>query len=275
MREVETHSVDAPRRRTRVVAVAVVAALLVVGGGTAAVLVISADDSTRVPARQRALAPVSTAPATTTTTLPPPPPPPPMRAATTKGTGIAVFASPDPGSALVDTLTARTSYNFPRTLLAVGQQQDWLQVSLPTRPNNSLGWIKVSDVEVSAPLEWSVRINLAEHQLWLAHNGVDEFDTGVAIGSPQYPTPTGLFYITDPIDLHDQPNLGYGVFAIGLSGHSDVLSEFGGGDGQIGIHGTNNPGDIGRDVSHGCVRLTNDAIERLSQLPLGTPVWIQ
>jgi lipoprotein-anchoring transpeptidase ErfK/SrfK len=97
----------------------------------------------------------------------------------------------------------------------------------------------------------------------------------VAIGSPQYPTPTGLFYITDPIDLHDQPNLGYGVFAIGLSGHSDVLSEFGGGDGQIGIHGTNNPGDIGRDVSHGCVRLTNDAIERLSQLPLGTPVWIQ
>jgi hypothetical protein len=274
MREVDPHTVDAHRRRTRVVAVAVIASLLVVGGGIAAVLLTSGDDSTRAPAHQRALAPVTTAPATTTT-MPPPPPPPPLRAAATKGIGIPVFASPDPASAPVDTLSARTSYNFPRTLLALGQQQDWLQVSLPTRPNNSVGWVKVSDVEVSAPLEWSVRINLAEHHLWLAHNGVDEFDTGVAIGTPQYPTPTGLFYVTDPIDLHDQPNLGYGVFAIGLSGHSDVLTDFGGGDGQIGIHGTNNPGDIGRDVSHGCVRLTNDAIERLAQLPLGTPVWIQ
>jgi lipoprotein-anchoring transpeptidase ErfK/SrfK len=83
-----------------------------------------------------------------------------------------------------------------------------------------------------------------------------------------------LFFVTDPVDLHDRPNLGYGVFALGLSGHSDVLTEFGGGDGQIAIHGTNNPGDIGNDVSHGCVRVTNDAIERLSQLPLGTPVEI-
>ena len=64
------------------------------------------------------------------------------------------------------------------------------------------------------------------------------------------------------------------MFALGLSGHSDVLTEFGGGDGQIAIHGTNNPGDIGQDVSHGCVRIVNDAIERLSTLPLGTPVVI-
>ena len=53
-----------------------------------------------------------------------------------------------------------------------------------------------------------------------------------------------------------------------------MLTEFGGGDGQIAIHGTNNPGDIGQDVSHGCVRIENAAIERLSTLPLGTPVVI-
>ena len=50
------------------------------------------------------------------------------------------------------------------------------------------------------------------------------------------------------------------MFAIGLSGHCNVLTEFAGGDGQIAIHGTNDPGTIGQDVSHGCVRVDNDVI---------------
>jgi lipoprotein-anchoring transpeptidase ErfK/SrfK len=198
----------------------------------------------------------------------------PFRAAATKGNDIAVFDAPDANAQPTTTLPKRTEYLLPRTLLAFDQYQDWLHVYLPTRPNSSTGWVKASDVTVSTPLEWQIRVSLADHHLWLLHNGVVDFDTGTAIGSEQYPTPTGTFYITDPVDLHATPNLGYGVFALGLSGHSDVLTEFGGGDGQIAIHGTNNPGDIGQDVSHGCVRVVNDAIERLSTLPLGTPVVI-
>jgi lipoprotein-anchoring transpeptidase ErfK/SrfK len=198
----------------------------------------------------------------------------PFRAAATKGTDIAVFGAPDADAKPMTTLPKQTEYLLPRTLLAFDQYQDWLHVYLPTRPNSSTGWIKASDVNVSNPLEWQIRVSLADHHLWLFHNGVVEYDTGTAIGSAQYPTPTGTFYITDPVDLHKTPNLGYGVFALGLSGHSDVLTEFGGGDGQIAIHGTNNPGDIGQDVSHGCVRIENVAIERLSTLPLGTPVVI-
>jgi len=54
-----------------------------------------------------------------------------------------------------------------------------------------------------------------------------------------------------------------------------VLYSFGGGPGQIGIHGTNDPSSVGRSVSHGCIRLSNAAITRLAQeLPLGTPVTI-
>ena len=198
----------------------------------------------------------------------------PFRAAATTGEDIAVFPAPDGNTQPMATLTKKTDYLLPRTLLAFDQYQDWLHVYLPTRPNSSTGWVKASDVSVSTPLEWQIRVSLADHHLWLFHNGVVDFDTGTAIGSEQYPTPTGTFYITDPLDLHKTPNLGYGVFALGLSGHSDVLTEFGGGDGQIAIHGTNNPGDIGQDVSHGCVRIINDAIERLSTLPLGTPVVI-
>lgn len=46
------------------------------------------------------------------------------------------------------------------------------------------------------------------------------------------------------------------------------------GDGY-GIHGTNAPETIGRSVSHGCVRLRNEDIEKLYEMvALGTPVYI-
>ena len=46
-------------------------------------------------------------------------------------------------------------------------------------------------------------------------------------------------------------------------------------DPVIGIHGTNQPQLLGQDVSHGCIRLSNDAIIRLAgTVPTGTPVDI-
>lgn len=46
------------------------------------------------------------------------------------------------------------------------------------------------------------------------------------------------------------------------------------GDGYA-LHGTDQPGTIGRSVSHGCVRLRNEDIETLYQMvPVGTPVYI-
>ena len=68
----------------------------------------------------------------------------------------------------------------------------------------------------------------------------------------------------------------YGSFAFGLSAHSNVFRSFGfGGDGRIGLHGTNDSRTIGREVSHGCIRTTNPTILRLARvIPLGTPVEI-
>jgi lipoprotein-anchoring transpeptidase ErfK/SrfK len=60
-----------------------------------------------------------------------------------------------------------------------------------------------------------------------------------------------------------------------LSAYSDVLYSFGGGPGQIGLHGTNEPSALGTNVSHGCIRISNVAITQLARiLPLGTPVQI-
>jgi lipoprotein-anchoring transpeptidase ErfK/SrfK len=45
--------------------------------------------------------------------------------------------------------------------------------------------------------------------------------------------------------------------------------------GNYAIHGTNNPGSIGRFVSHGCIRMFNDDIMDLyRRAPLGTQVYV-
>ena len=94
------------------------------------------------------------------------------------------------------------------------------------------------------------------------------------MGAADAPTPTGAFYVIDKLATGD-PDDTYGPFAFGLSAHSDVLTDFAGGDGQVGIHGTNDPGSIGEAVSHGCIRVPNDvAVVLEERLHLGTPVTI-
>jgi lipoprotein-anchoring transpeptidase ErfK/SrfK len=245
-----------------------VTALTVVVLAAAGAVVVASSGSTHESSRPPASAPASDAAVSTTA------PPAPLRAVSTRGTAIPVYEQPTITGTPVTSLSASTTYQAPRTLLAFEQDADWYHVYLPTRPNNSTGWVKASDVNVSAPLEYSIKVSLANHKLWVLDNGAVQLTAPVAIGMPEFPTPAGTYYLTDPVDLHSMPNTAYGVFAYGMSGHSDVLTEFGGGDGQIAIHGTNDPSGIGHDVSHGCVRVLNDVIEQIAKLPLGTPVYI-
>jgi lipoprotein-anchoring transpeptidase ErfK/SrfK len=54
------------------------------------------------------------------------------------------------------------------------------------------------------------------------------------------------------------------------------VTEFNGGDGIVGIHGTNRPSSIGNAASLGCIRLPNEMIARLhAMVPIGTPVEIR
>ena len=48
-----------------------------------------------------------------------------------------------------------------------------------------------------------------------------------------------------------------------------------GNDTSIRIHGTTEPGSIGRAVSNGCLRMRNEAVMDLyEQIPVGTPVYV-
>jgi lipoprotein-anchoring transpeptidase ErfK/SrfK len=65
-------------------------------------------------------------------------------------------------------------------------------------------------------------------------------------------------------------------FALATSARSRVLQEYGGGPGQIALHGTRNiSGALGTAVSHGCIRLSTRAITWLARrIGSGTPLTI-
>jgi lipoprotein-anchoring transpeptidase ErfK/SrfK len=211
-------------------------------------------------------------PAATTTTVPAAPPP--SLVATTKVASLQVYDQPAATGKVVTTLSAKTDYGLPRTLLATEVQPGWLQVLLPIRPNSTQGWVRASDVTTTTT-DYLLRIALSTHHLTLTKAGVAVFDTAVVIGKNQTPTPTGLFYVTDPVDLQASPNGPYGAFALGLSGFSNVLTSFNGGPGQIAVHGTPYADQVGQDLSNGCVRIPNPLVLILAKLvPLGTPVAI-
>jgi lipoprotein-anchoring transpeptidase ErfK/SrfK len=149
----------------------------------------------------------------------------------------------------------------------------WVQVLLPVRPNGSTGWIKTSDVRLT-PTPYRISIGLGDHHLTVYKGTEVVLDDTVAVGAGGTPTPTGKFYIRALLQAPN-PHTAYGPFAYGLSGYSETLQEFAGGDAEVGIHGNNDTSVLGTDVSHGCVRMSNDGITMLTKiLPLGTPVEI-
>jgi lipoprotein-anchoring transpeptidase ErfK/SrfK len=193
--------------------------------------------------------------------------------ATARGDTVQVYA--DASEAQPTTALDNPNENgAPLVFLVEQTQGEWLHVLLPIRPNGSTGWVKASDVTV-ADNPYSVDIRLAEHRLVVTKGEEVIADEAIGVGTSDTPTPGGKYYIKELLQPPD-PNGPYGHYAYGLSGFSNVLAEFNGGDGVIGIHGTNDPSSIGSDVSHGCIRLTNEAIDALVPiLPLGTPVHIE
>ena len=148
-----------------------------------------------------------------------------------------------------------------------------LRVLLPTRPNGSFGWISANDVQL-ARHNFRLQVNLDAFQLTLFEYEEEIWQATVGVARENAPTPLGRYYTTELL-RPATPHSVYGSFAYGLSGFSDVFTEFAGGPGQLGIHGTNDPDTLGSNVSSGCIRLHNDDISYLVEsirLPLGVPV---
>lgn len=189
-----------------------------------------------------------------------------------------VYAEPDTSSERID-VGETSPAGAPLTFAVVGSPTDgggeWIRVMLPVRPNDRTGFVPASSVEISRT-NLRAFVDLDGRSMRIERDGdtIEEFT--IAVGADHNPTPAAPAFVTE---LLQPPNPGgaYGPYAFGLSIHSDQITEFGdGGDGQVGIHGTNQPQLIGGAVSAGCVRLRNEDIEAMvsREIPLGMPVFI-
>jgi lipoprotein-anchoring transpeptidase ErfK/SrfK/uncharacterized protein YjiS (DUF1127 family) len=192
--------------------------------------------------------------------------------ATVKGPRIGVYGNPTDQSPATR-LSNPNLDGAPLVFLVKKVQGKWAHVYLPSRPNGSTGWIRLSKVSLAGHF-FHLKINLTRHMLTAWKGPTRILHTPVGVGRAVTPTPPGLYFITELLKQPD-PSGTYGPYAFGLSAHSNVLHEFAGRDGVLGLHGTNFPQGIGTNVSHGCIRMSNDAIIKLAHtLPLGTPVRI-
>lgn len=188
-------------------------------------------------------------------------------------------AAPHAHADPLETITARRPLTHVRTVLPVrghstsSRGASWLRVALPGRPNGRVGWVPAAATRpTSTPWRISVRLGGRVVTVFRAGNVVRRFRA--IVGAPSTPTPRGRFFIEEALSL--APGAPGAPFALATSARSTVLQEFGGGPGQIALHGTGNlPGALGAALSHGCIRLSTGAITWLARhIGPGVPLTI-
>lgn len=191
----------------------------------------------------------------------------------------AAHRAPNVGSPQLTLVPARRPITGEQTTLPVIARSidpsgvRWLDVMLPGRPDGSTGWIAQQGTR---PLvtPWRIVVALAARRVSVYDNGRLARSFQAVVGKPSTPTPTGRFFVEETVQM--PPSEAGGPYALALSARSNVLQEFEGGPGQIGIHGRDNlGGTLGTAASHGCVRLATASIDWLvARVGPGTPVTI-
>jgi lipoprotein-anchoring transpeptidase ErfK/SrfK len=209
-------------------------------------------------------------------------PPPPVAGVVPSETMVAaaltryvnVFDSPTAKKPSI-VMDNRKNFSGRSVFVVIGKGDGpWLKVLVPARPNGRIGWVKTTEVGIFKH-DWAVVVSKSTFTLTVYKAGKVVQTEKIAVGKQKWPTPIGMFFIRE-LARPANPKGSYGAYAFGLSAYSDVFTKFGRGDGQIGIHGTNEPAALGTQASHGCVRVANDGITKMAKsLPQGVPVDIR
>jgi lipoprotein-anchoring transpeptidase ErfK/SrfK len=193
-----------------------------------------------------------------------------------------VWHGPAPRRALTTLGAAGPWTGGPVGLLVLGMRRDrvgrrWLRVALPERPNGRSGWIAADRVAL-ARTRWRVIITVHTRTLVLLDGGRAVLHARAVVGAAGTPTPTGRFAVYERARQRD-PHGFLGPWALHLTGHSDVLDNYGGGPGRVALHGRDGASlrdPLGSARSHGCVRIDDRVIALLARrLSPGAPVTIR
>jgi lipoprotein-anchoring transpeptidase ErfK/SrfK len=198
------------------------------------------------------------------------------RFATVSRSGLAL-AAPHAGSDPIATLDAQTEEGTTNVVLVVAQattnEGAWVHIRLPVLPNGRTGWVRRSALGGYRFVHTRLLVDRTKLTATLFKNGRPIFHAPVGVGTPAAPTPAGEFYVRLKLAGFNDPF--YGPVAYGTNARSTVLTDWPGG-GYIGIHGTNMPELVPGRVSHGCIRMRNEDILKLSALmPVGTPLIVR
>ncbi|HHW36463.1 MAG TPA: L,D-transpeptidase family protein [Bacillales bacterium] len=116
---------------------------------------------------------------------------------------------------------------------------------------------------ISAEEGLMIKVDLWENTLTVKEGDKIIKSYSIATGKDDTPTPVGYFTV---IEKSKDWGGGFGSRWLGLNVPWGIY----------GIHGTNKPNLIGKNVSSGCVRMKNkDAEDLYEQIPVGTPVLIE
>jgi hypothetical protein len=189
------------------------------------------------------------------------------------GPGVPLFSEPGVPVPSGRVMENPTWEGLDLTFLVRDRTTDWLRVQLMSRPNSALAWIRRSDVELRR-VENHILIEREAKRLTVLHGDEVLLQMSVATGKASSPTPLGTFFVDGVVRLNP-PHRSYGTGQLSFTGFSEVYTSFGGGVGQVAMHGTQNPALIGTPASNGCVRMRNEDIDAVTLLaPTGTPVEV-
>jgi lipoprotein-anchoring transpeptidase ErfK/SrfK len=248
----------APRRACAAAALIAIVSLAPLGAARAA---------TKTTAKKLSAPPANPCPPATNTTVA-------AMTNTKYNATIRVYTEPDETKQPLFYLAVGSEFQGAGVFTVNKTEGGWLNVNVPQRPNGVTGWIKASEVHTYQH-SYYMRLQLGARRLTVCNSGRVIQQETVGVGISNRPTPTGLFYTVDLIKPKGGPNGPYGPYAFGLSGFSETVFDFAGGDGRLGLHGTNKPALLGTPASSGCIRVSNAAITKLAKtLPLGVPIQI-
>ena len=179
---------------------------------------------------------------------------------------LAVFAAPG-GPAFARVGPEQVGETW---LPVIAEQPGWVQVLLPSKPNGSTGWMPANGLD-RAVSPYLVRVHLRSLSMELFNQGRLRGEWTIGIGKESAPTPPGRTFLLGSFSDSEQE---YSPVILPLGIHSPTLDSFGGGPGTVAIHTWPTDDVFGTRSSDGCIRVPQDALDQLTEVPLGTLVLV-
>lgn len=141
---------------------------------------------------------------------------------------------------------------------------------------------KVDEEEIFDKQPSAVTVSRDQRRVRLFKRGSLVKTYTVAVGSQEYPSPTGHFSVQTK-QVNPAWNVPSSSWAGSLAGqtipggapNNPLVARWIGFAGSVGFHGTSSSGSLGTAASHGCVRMSpDDVIDLFKRVEIGTPVLV-